>query len=55
MYDSAEIASRDKKIHLNLNEKNNFKPEINEKELSTCDLVILNFPNNPTTSTLTLK
>ncbi|MCW8894862.1 MAG: succinyldiaminopimelate transaminase [Sulfurimonas sp.] len=54
IYEGAAIASRAKTIHLNLNEKNNFKPEINEEELSTCDLVILNFPNNPTTSTLTL-
>lgn len=42
-------------IHLNLNENNNFKPEIDEEELSKCDLVILNFPNNPTTSTLTVE
>lgn len=55
IYEGAATASRAKTIHLNLNEKNNFKPEINEEELSTCDLVILNFPNNPTTSTLSLE
>ncbi len=55
IYEGAAIASRAKTIHLNLNEENNFKPEINEEELSTCDLVILNFPNNPTTSTLSLE
>ena len=54
IYEGAAIASRAKTIHLNLNEKSNFKPDIDEDELSTCDLVILNFPNNPTTSTLTL-
>ncbi len=42
-------------IFLNLNESNNFKPQINEEELSKCDLVILNFPNNPTSSVLTLE
>ena len=55
IYEGAAIASRAKTIHLNLNERNNFKPEINENELSGCDLVILNFPNNPTSSTLTLE
>ena len=54
IYEGAAIASKAKTIHLNLNEENNFKPQIDEEELSTCDLVILNFPNNPTTSTLTL-
>ncbi|QOY51173.1 succinyldiaminopimelate transaminase [Candidatus Sulfurimonas baltica] len=54
IYEGAAIASRAKTIHLDLNEENNFKPEIDEEKLSTCDLVILNFPNNPTTSTLTI-
>ena len=54
IYEGAAIASRAKTIHLDLNEANDFKPEIDEKILSTCDLVILNFPNNPTTSTLSL-
>ncbi|MCD6432483.1 MAG: succinyldiaminopimelate transaminase, partial [Sulfurimonas sp.] len=54
IYEGAAIATRAKTIHLNLNEKNNFKPEIDEDELSKCDLVILNFPNNPTSSVLTL-
>ena len=53
IYEGAAIASRAKVIHLNLNDKNNFKPDINESELSSCDLVILNFPNNPTTSSIT--
>ena len=55
IYEGAAIASRAKIIHLNLNEKNNFKAEINEDELSGCDLVILNYPNNPTSSTLSLN
>jgi aspartate/methionine/tyrosine aminotransferase len=54
IYEGAAIATRSKVIHLNLNEENNFKPNIDETELATCDLVILNFPNNPTTATLTL-
>lgn len=54
IYEGAAIATHSKIIHLNLSEKNNFKPEINEEALAECDLVILNFPNNPTTATLTL-
>jgi len=54
IYEGAAIATRAKTIHLNLNEENNFKPTINEEELATCDLVILNFPNNPTTACLSL-
>jgi aspartate/methionine/tyrosine aminotransferase len=54
IYEGAAIATRSHVIHLNLNAENNFKPEINEEELSSCDLVILNFPNNPTSSVLSL-
>ncbi len=55
IYEGAAIATRSKVIHLNLNESNNFKPVINEEELATCDLVILNFPNNPTTGSLSIE
>ncbi|MDQ7044112.1 MAG: succinyldiaminopimelate transaminase [Sulfurimonas sp.] len=54
IYEGAALATRSRVIHLNLTKENSFKPEINEKELAKCDLVILNFPNNPTTSTLTI-
>ncbi|PNV82790.1 MAG: hypothetical protein C0627_08465 [Sulfurimonas sp.] len=54
IYEGAAIASRAKTIYLNLSEENGFKPLIDEEKLSACHLVILNFPNNPTTSTLTL-
>ena len=54
IYEGAAIASRAKTIYLNLNEANNFKPEIDEDKLRECDLVILNFPNNPTSSVLSL-
>jgi aspartate/methionine/tyrosine aminotransferase len=55
IYEGSALATRSKVIHINLNANNNFKPEINEDQLSTCDLVILNFPNNPTSASLTLK
>ena len=55
IYEGAAIATRSKIIHLNLDESNSFKPEVNEDQLSTCNLVILNFPNNPTSSVLSLE
>ncbi|TKI70255.1 succinyldiaminopimelate transaminase [Sulfurimonas crateris] len=55
IYEGAAIASRAKTIYLNLTEENNFKPKIDEERLSACHLVILNFPNNPTTSTLSVE
>lgn len=55
IYEGAAIASRAKVIHLNLTEQNSFKPIINEAELATCDLVVLNFPNNPTASVLSVE
>ena len=55
IYEGAALATRSKVIYLNLNEKNNFKPQMNEDELSKCDLLILNFPNNPTTATLSIE
>lgn len=54
IYEGAAIASRAKVIHLNLTEQNSFKPVVDEEELSLCDLVILNFPNNPTASVLSV-
>lgn len=55
IYEGAAIATKSKVIYLNLDKSNNFKPIINEDELKSCDLIILNFPNNPTSSTLTLQ
>ena len=54
IYEGAAIASRADVIHINLTKENNFKAVIDEEKLSRCDLVILNFPNNPTSSVLTL-
>ena len=54
IYEGAAIASRSKVHFLNLDEANGFKPEIDESVLAECDLVILNFPNNPTASCLNL-
>jgi aspartate/methionine/tyrosine aminotransferase len=48
IYEGSAIASRAKIIHLNLLEENNFLPIINDDVLKKCDIVILNYPNNPT-------
>ncbi len=55
IYEGAALASRARVIHLNLTKENNFKPLIDETQLSKCDLVILNFPNNPTMATLAIE
>ena len=55
IYEGAAIASNAKVHYLSLTKENGFKPVIDEEILSECDLVILNFPNNPTASTLTLE
>lgn len=55
IYEGAAIASRAKMHFLNLNEANGYKPEMDESVLKDCDLVILNFPNNPTASCLSLE
>ncbi len=55
IYEGAAIASCAKVIHLDLTKENNFKADINPTQLKECDLVIINFPNNPCASSLTLK
>ena len=55
IYEGAAVASRAKIVYLNLSKENNFLPDINNERLKECDLVILNFPNNPTASVLSLE
>ncbi|MDR2638314.1 MAG: aminotransferase class I/II-fold pyridoxal phosphate-dependent enzyme, partial [Helicobacteraceae bacterium] len=55
IYEGAAKASGAKSVLLNLNAANNFKPDITDPRLETCDLVILNSPNNPTGSVLSLE
>lgn len=55
IYEGAAIASKAKVVHLHLTQENNFKPDVELSSLHTADLVILNFPNNPTTSTLSIE
>ena len=55
IYEGAAIASRAEVIYLNLNEANNFQPVIDEEQLAKADLVILNSPNNPTSSVMSME
>jgi aspartate/methionine/tyrosine aminotransferase len=52
IYEGAATASRAKTIHLDLVKENNYLPIISDEELKTCHLVILNYPNNPTSATI---
>ena len=52
IYEGAAIASRAKMLFMNLEAASGYKPQIDEAALAGCDLVILNFPNNPTASCL---
>ena len=54
IYEGAAIASRAKMLLLNLTPENDFKPEMSKEELEAASLVILNFPNNPTASVLSI-
>jgi N-succinyldiaminopimelate aminotransferase len=52
IYEGAAKACRAEVIYLNLNEANNFQPEVDEVALAKADFVILNSPNNPTSSVM---
>lgn len=55
IYEGAAKASRAEVIYLNLNEANNFQPTIDEEALAKADFVILNSPNNPTSSVMGME
>jgi len=57
IYEGAGIASRAEILHINLTKENGFKanPSNYKEILKKSDVVIINFPNNPTASTLSLE
>ncbi len=55
IYEGASIASRAHIIHMDLNKENGFTPSLSEEELKRSDIVILNFPNNPTSASTTVE
>ncbi len=55
IYEGSAIAARAKIEYINLTKENNFKAVINPAILKKCDLVIINFPNNPTASSMDIN
>lgn len=53
IYEGAAIASRATIIHMDLTKENNFQSNLTQEQLEQVDLVILNYPNNPTSATTT--
>jgi aspartate/methionine/tyrosine aminotransferase len=52
IYEGAAKVSRAEVIYLNLTASNNFQPVVDENALCRADFVILNSPNNPTSSVM---
>ncbi|WP_368029440.1 succinyldiaminopimelate transaminase [Arcobacter sp. s6] len=55
IYEGAAIASRAEVIHIDLTKENNFKATLSDEDLKKCDLVIINFPNNPTSASMSIE
>ena len=55
VYEGARIATDSIPLYLPLLKENNFKPVLDSKRLASADVVILNFPNNPTGQILSLE
>ncbi len=55
IYEGAAIASRAKIIHMPLTKENDFKASLDDETLKECDLVILNYPNNPTSANMSIE
>jgi len=55
IYEGAAKASRADVVYMHLNENNNFQPEVDESVLTEANLVILNSPNNPTSSVMAME
>ncbi len=55
IYEGAAKASRAEVCYLSLSSDNGFQPEIDEAVLERADLVILNTPNNPTSSVMPME
>ncbi len=54
IYEGAALSSRAKSIYINLTKERNYKPVLQKDKLKDADLVILNFPNNPTASVMSI-
>lgn len=52
IYEGAAIASRANIIHMDLTKQNNFVASLTKQEMEKSDLVILNYPSNPTSAVI---
>jgi len=52
IYEGSAKATRSEVIYMNLTAENNFQPTISEENLERCHFVIINTPNNPTSSVI---
>ena len=52
IYEGSAKATRSEVIYMNLTSENSFQPTISEDDLEKCDFVIINTPNNPTSSVI---
>lgn len=52
IYEGAAIASNAKTIHMDMTKENNFLVSLTTKQMEDADLVILNYPSNPTSATI---
>ena len=52
IYEGAAIASRAEIIHMDMTKENDFLVSLTQEQMRKCDLVILNYPNNPTSATI---
>lgn len=55
IYEGAAKACRAEVMYLNLDASNDFQPQIDEEALSRADFVVLNSPNNPTSSVMQIE
>jgi len=55
IYEGAATACRAEVIYLNLNASNDFQPVVEEEALVKANFVILNSPNNPTSSVMSMN
>ncbi|MEA3316255.1 MAG: aminotransferase class I/II-fold pyridoxal phosphate-dependent enzyme, partial [Campylobacterota bacterium] len=53
IYEGSAIASRAKIIHMDMTKENNFLVSLTKEQMEDVDLVILNYPNNPTSANIT--
>jgi len=52
IYEGAAIASNAKTIHMDMTKENDFLVSLSEEQMKDADLVILNYPSNPTSATI---